>query len=133
MGRWLAYAPGRGSVRLSHRAPADRDGGCHGDKDVIADRQVELVEVASGELHVGVGPVVEMDLDADLEAELGDPFDHARPGAVDGAVVMTRSCGRTQSPSWQRRRTEEGRDELVGRVVVALGRRADLLEACRRG
>ena len=109
-------------------APADGDGRCYRDKDMITDGRRELVEVASGKLDIGVGSVVEMDLHSHLEAELSDAFDDTGSCAVrrcSGDDEIVRAYPVTVV---QRRWSEEGRHELIGWVVVASGRRPHLLE-----
>ena len=91
----------------------------------VAGRQVELGGRAAAELDPGGPAPGHVHVHPHLEPEVGDPLHRAlgrgrRSAGV--AVDAPRSCGRTHWPSEPGGRAQERQDELVGRVVVHLGR-----------
>ena len=88
------------------------------------------VGLSTGQLSTG-GAARDLQLHAGLEADSGEPVDLGTHRAVPGLVQQFQVVRTHEATGEVGDRSEEAHDEVVGRMIVELGRRADLLDSGR--
>src|ERR1700677_2656181 len=128
--RWILSDGTRGCSIMGEFGPRWLIGG--GPRTVdpyrVARVQAELGRRAPAELDPGRPARVQPHVHPHLEPEMGDPVDPAGLAAQARVAVDHQVVGPDPLPVELGRRTEELHDELVLRLVVNLGGRADSLE-----
>ena len=98
----------------------------------VAGRELQRHGVVARQLHRERGAVGELELGADLEAQVDDAVDHRLEGAVARLGGHAQVVGAHEVVADPGDGAEEAHDEAVGRALVELARGALLLDAARR-